>query len=139
MDNPLAPKQKTIRLGEVELTLTEAGWLEDMRLYELEKDAVETNKKEFEGLEKGAVLSHNQLFVQYFRRDYYPKLAACVLGEAPDLETALKMPSKYRQVWYNTAHELNPAWFAFLDEIAKQITAQNDIAIRKKKGRKRAA
>ena len=143
MDNPLAPKQKTIRLGSVKLTITEAGWLEDMRLFELEQDAIETNKKEFEEAQKeGKPLTHTQLYVQYFRHDYYPKLAACIVGKAPDFDTSLRMPSKRRQIWYDAVHEINPQWFTYLDELARQVDNQandkNKLENRKKKEKKPA-
>ncbi len=131
----LATETVVFRDGST-LTGTEATWLEDARMLELEEVAKLANKPELEAafgqptasdedeVSAFGKLTPEQRKIQYFRLNVYPKLAGCSTGDVPDMETAGKMPSSELNKWYRAAHRCNPDWFAMFDQPKNPTPAQ---------------
>jgi len=69
-------------------------------------------------------------------------LRACSTGDMPTLDEMRKMAEADIEFWIAQARKVAPKWFAWLDEVEKQIgelSEQEQKAQIKKKGRKRRA
>jgi hypothetical protein len=63
---------------------------------------------------------------QLFAMNFYPLLAAAVVGECPTLEDCLeRIPEDDLEKWYQTAKQANPGWFSYMDAI-KDLMAQRE-------------
>lgn len=70
----------------------------------------------------------------------YAPLAACSFGDVPTPDEFLAMPGADIDVWLKKAREINPEFFASLDEaakVAKKLT--EELAKKKEKKRRRSA
>ena len=85
------------------ITVSEATWNISMKLSAIEKNAKES--------------PHPDPDAQLFRLAFYPKLIACVVyGDFPSEEEARSMPETDLDKWYSAVKEMNPRWFAVIDE-----------------------
>ena len=69
----------------------------------------------------------------------YSALAACSTGDVPTVdEYAYKVRGRDIEVWIRVAKRLNPDWFAWMDDLAEELTAaQKKLAVKKKGKRPR--
>lgn len=71
---------------------------------------------------------------------YYPKMAACTVGNVPSIEETYDMPEVELNNWYEVCSRLNPILFAPLERLAEMNQAESESAQKKtKKPRKRSS
>jgi hypothetical protein len=71
-----------------------------------------------------------------FRVLYYPKLAACSIGDVPSPQEArVDWPEAELNHWYEAVYAVNPEWFKPLEQIAEQNQARAQKAEKKRKRR----
>ena len=100
------------------LVVSESNWDIAMKLSQLENQAQDN--------------PHENNDIQLFRVAFYPKLVACVVkGDAPTEEEARSMPETELDKWYMAVKEMNPKWFAAVDEAVSEA----DQAKKKKRRR----
>ncbi len=129
----LASEKLEFRDG-TSLTVSEATWLEDTKLLELEDQARLVNDAETKAAE-GRELTRLEQKVQFFRLNIYPKMAACSTGDVPSEEEARSMPSSELNHWYAACKRVNPDWFSVFEQNMNQ-TAEQLAAEQKKSGKK---
>lgn len=119
------------------LTVREATWREDTLLMELELSANERNQAEVKSQDgqEQIRLSLEQLRVQFFRLNIYPKLAACSKGDVPTEDDAMVMPATELNKWFAAARRVNPTWFAVFDKLEDPTPDQVKVETAKKKRR----
>jgi hypothetical protein len=115
------------------VTVTQATFLSDQLLDEMQQAALEQNEAEVKALGE-KTLTPEQVKVHAVRYAIYPKMAACSSGDVPTLEDVIyRMPITESDKWWNAAKEINPSWFEVFADIEKMSDAE-----KKKKQRKRA-
>lgn len=74
---------------------------------------------------------------QVFRQAYYPRLAACSLGDIPTEEEARsEWSTEDLQIWYDAAKRQIPFWFISLEQAAEQNQQAAQTAKETKKKRR---
>lgn len=97
----------------------------DVRRERLEIDAAIVNKAEAEAL--GRPLTADELNRQFFRKNLYPKLAACSEVLEPDgyvipaADECYQWPSTEMNKWYAACERANPNWFAPFRQITDEF------------------
>ena len=106
------------------LTVSQSNWDISMKLSALEKLAQDDPS--------------DNVDTQLFRVAFYPKLlAAVVKGDPPSGDEARAMPEDDLDLWYNAVKELNPKWFAVIDEAIDSMSEQEREAAEGKKKKRR--
>lgn len=104
-------------IGKV--TVRQATLLDDQRLDDMERAAIEQNEVELKALGEKTI-SPEQFKLQSFRVNLYPKMAACSSGDIPTAEEMLfEMPTSESSKLWQAAIDLNPEWFEIFAEIEK--------------------
>lgn len=92
-----------------------------MRLHRLEREAE-------------ALPASESVTTETFRQIYWPRLAACSIGDLPTMEEArTQWPTSELDKWYQAARRVNPQLFLPLEEIALANKARAEQAQKKSK------
>jgi len=89
-----------------------------LRLYDLELEAVLNPDPDPEA--------------QLFNTVFYPKMAACTVGEIPTREDARRWPMSEVNKWYEAAQEIEPDWFAALEGVSEEVAKEKAKQEKKK-------
>ena len=87
-------------------------------------------------LENSMSRSDEDTKAQIFRLVFYPKLAACSIGDVPSVEEARDaMPTQELNKWYEAVCRVNPHWFKPLQDLQAESEAETLKKKRKRPGR----
>lgn len=96
-----------------------------MKIRDLENDPGPVDRPLVEGME-----------TEIFKTIFYPKLAACSVGQVPDRLEAQNWPTEELNKWYEAVNRVNPQWFKPLIDLKNEVD-QATIAIKKKRPARR--
>lgn len=86
-------------------------------------------------LENSTPLNDEDTRAQIFRMVFYPKLAACSIGDVPSvIEARDAMPTDELNKWYEAVCRVNPHWFKALQDLQVESEAET---LKKKRRRPR--
>lgn len=96
---------RTVEIGERKIVVSENDWDSSRRLNRLTEEA------------KQSVNGGTSAF-DFFRKHFYPLLAAVSSGDVPSAQAAFGLPRADLDRWYVTVWELNPDWIS--DEFGRE-------------------
>lgn len=100
------------------ITVSQSNWDIAMRLSAMEEEARTTPLEDVNA--------------QLFRFAFYPKLAACSSGDVPTESEARAMPEEDLDNWYAAVKEMNPKWFAVIDQAIETNIKLAEVEAKKK-------